>query len=118
MPLTHRLGVGAAVPAAAVLVVVGGGWLIQVGLNPVGDEWHCSAGKAPAHNSVGGSDCFREGSDLPRGWSWDRWGNRPLHSNCDRNGWVAIEDRAGDLTDCVRTGTRLPDGWRRSQLGS
>ena len=78
------------------------------------DEWHCTEGSAPAHNRVGGGDCFPTGSALPPGYRWDRWGNRPLASSCERDGWVRITNRTDDLTDCVREGTVLPPAWRRA----
>lgn len=83
--------------------------------NPVADEWQCSEGEAPADHRAGGSACFREGASLPRGYTWDKWGNRPLSSNCDKDGWTPVE--RGDLTDCVREGTKLPAGWHERRLG-
>ena len=51
------------------------------------------------------------------GFEWDPWGNRPLASNCDKDGWVLIErvpssGRPTDaVKDCVREGTELPGRW-------
>ena len=86
--------------------------------NPVADEWHCSDGEAPAgnHGSYGG--CHDKDKPLPRGYEWDPFGNRPIASNCDKDGWVLIERPVrgkgvgNTLEDCVREGTDLPGSWR------
>ena len=59
-----------------------------------------------------GSACFAEGAELPKGCRWDPLGNRPLSYNCDKDGWVEIEQVRGHDTDCMAEGTRMPDGWR------
>jgi hypothetical protein len=115
------LGVLGLVVAMAALVGVGYGFLYAV--NPMGDEWVCSDGETPA-GKVGRSGeakhynhCFEDGSTLPRGYEWDPFGNRPMPSNCDKDGWVQIErpvpgHRGATEEDCVRTGTELPEPWR------
>lgn len=80
--------------------------------NPVSDEWHCVDGKAPARHRAGGGDCFRQGSQLPEGWRWERWGNRPMVYSCDQDDWIEIVHRNGNHQDCVREGTDLPPAWR------
>ena len=97
--------------------VVGAGYAALKAVNPVGDEWQCVDGEAPAVTREGGSACFPEGSTLPAGYRWDPFGNRPLAGNCDKDGWMAIErtsTRAGEgaVEDCVREGTDLPSDWR------
>jgi hypothetical protein len=100
--------------ACALLVVAGVGLIY--GLNPMGDEWVCSEGEAPAGAGGAGGACYVEGSTLPAGVEWEPFGNRPMPYNCDKDGWVLIERtvRIGlpDLErDCVREGTDLPGRW-------
>ena len=65
---------------------------------------------------VAAAPASAEGSELPAGYRWDPWGNRPLASNCSRDGWVpVVHPRHGE--DCVREGTDLPEGWRRVTEG-
>ncbi len=105
-------------PAVLGIAITAVGLTVAVGLalvhafNPVADEWHCSQGRAPAHNRVGGSECFKEGSTLPEGYRWDRWGNRPLAHSCDDDGWVLVTNRTDNRTECVRDQAALPRGWR------
>lgn len=104
-------------PRLLVAAAVGIGLVVSMGFasvwafNPVADEWHCSQGQAPARNRAGGGDCFREESALPKGYRWERWGNRPMFYNCDADGWLRIQHRSGNRHDCVREGTVLPGGW-------
>lgn len=46
---------------------------------PLAHEMACSQGEAPANDADGGSACFKEGSELPSGYTWDPRGNYPLH---------------------------------------
>jgi hypothetical protein len=98
-------------------VLVGAGYALLWGLNPMGDEWVCSQGEAPAGAGGPGGACYPEGSTLPPGVHWDPFGNRPMPYNCDKDGWVLIErtvTRHGGTDveqDCVREGTDLPGAW-------
>jgi len=108
--------------AAAVLAgmgaVVGLFFALLWAFNPVGDEWHCSDGEAPAGPAGDYDRCYETDKPLPRGFEWDPWGNRPIASNCDKEGWVQIEriprgrGPAWAEEDCVREGTELPGRWR------
>ena len=86
-------------------------------VNPMGDEWHCSDGEAPAGKPPSYSGCYDTDKPLPRGLQWDPWGNRPMPYNCDKDGWMLIEriPRGGQPADveedCVREGTELPGRW-------
>ena len=112
----RRLLLVAAVSVAAVAGLAAAGYLLLAAVNPVGDEWQCADGEAPALHEGGGRACFAEGAELPAGYRWDPWGNRPLASNCSRDGWVPVtHPRHGE--DCVREGTDLPEGWRRVTEG-
>ncbi len=106
----HGVAVGVAVGVVAIVVAAAVLLLPQLDLT---DEWWCSDGQAPALHRSGGAACFPEGSTLPAGYRWDRWGNRPLASSCDEDGWVPVTDRTDDRADCVREGTDLPAGWHR-----
>ncbi len=116
---THRrFGLGALIAAAAAGLTLGasiallGGWALLVGANPLGDEWQCVEGEAPADHRSGGSACFEEGRKLPKGYTWDPLGNRPMSYNCDKDGWVEIEhERKGEF-ECIAEGTAVPEGWR------
>lgn len=108
---TRRRTIVAACVAGAVLVagiVIGGGALVLHAFNPVGDEWVCSQGEAPASDS----SCHPEGAELPPGVSWDPLGNRPMSYNCEGDEWVQIERGAGLESDCIAEGTAVPEGWR------
>ena len=111
--------------ASALLgVLVGGGLLVGAwfgllhAINPVGHEWICSQGQAPAGRHGRYDECFSKGRPLPAGLAWDPFGNRPMAYNCEEDGWVLVEHRvtrrgASDMVqDCVREGTALPAGWR------
>ncbi len=95
----------------------------DLAVNPMGDEWVCSDGEAPAGVPGHYNACYREGSMLPAGLTWDPFGNRPMPENCDKDGWVAIErtvrHRAGSDVehDCVREGTELPGHWHPAHRG-
>ncbi|HSV37200.1 MAG TPA: hypothetical protein VLI04_00445 [Nocardioidaceae bacterium] len=69
--LTAGLAAAAAMFAIALVAFINSGGLL-------GDEWACEQGKAPATNEVGGSNCFDEGSTLPKGFTWDVGGNHRL----------------------------------------
>ena len=98
-------------------LVVGTGFLLLWAANPMGDEWICSDGEAPAGKPGHYNICYVTGEALPRGVEWDPWGNRPMPYNCDKDGWVQIErtPREGQSADvdedCVREGTELPGRW-------
>jgi hypothetical protein len=119
---TPSTAVKVALSIAGVLVtaalVVGAGLGILFSFNPMGDEWVCSDGEAPAGADGFYNDCYDEGSTLPPGLAWDPFGNRPMPYNCDKDGWVLIErtvTRRGvldDEQDCVREGTDLPGRWQ------
>lgn len=114
--VTVTLAVVAGLAATAGLVL-GGQALVVMAVNPVGDEWQCGQGYAPADHVSGGSACFAEGSQLPHGYAWHPWGNRPMSYNCDKDGWVEIA-RGNDYEfDCVREGTDLPKNWEPFTLG-
>jgi hypothetical protein len=98
-------------------VVVAAGLTLVQGLNPVGNEWICSDGEAPAGPSGRYNNCYVLGSTLPPGVEWDPFGNRPMPYNCDKAGGMQIErtvTRRGvsdTEQDCVREGTELPGRW-------
>ncbi|GAA4700214.1 hypothetical protein GCM10023349_16040 [Nocardioides conyzicola] len=76
--------------------------------DPMGDEWQCSDGEAPA-----GNDCYPVDEPLPAGVRWDPLGNRPMSYNCDKDGWTLIEQDGGDQQDCLNDHLPLPAGWHR-----
>ena len=96
------------------LAVAGGYTLLLYAFNPVADEWQCSEGEAPADHRSGGAACFAEGSELPKGYRWDPLGNRPMGYNCDKRGWVEIEQvRSSPATPTAwPRAPRCPSGWR------
>jgi hypothetical protein len=108
---------------AACGVLVAGGFGVLYAFNPVGDEWVCSEGEAPAGPRGRYNSCYDKGSELPRGAQWDPFGNRPMPYNCDKDGWVLIErdlrapGSADTEQDCVREGTDLPGRWRVASEG-
>lgn len=105
----RRRVIVAACVAGAILcagLVVAAGAAVLYAFNPLGDEWVCSQGEAPAGNA-----CYPEGADLPPGVSWDPLGNRPMSYNCDKDGWVQIARDVVEEADCMREGTTVPDGW-------
>lgn len=110
------LVVAGVLAGAAVSVAAAFGLLWAV--NPMGDEWQCSDGEAPAGVPGRYNQCFEEDEPLPAGYEWDPWGNRPLSHNCDKRGWMLVErtvpGRRGSEVeqDCVREGTDLPGRWR------
>lgn len=69
-PVVGIAAVAALMMAALAAFILSGG--------PLANEWVCSQGYAPANNRAGGSACFKEGSDLPPGYTWDPAGNHPL----------------------------------------
>ena len=75
-------------------------------VNPMGDEWVCSEGEAPA-----GSSCYERDATLPAGVSWDPLGNRPMSYNCDKDGWSLITRDGSDEQDCLNDHLPVPVGW-------
>ncbi|KQW53159.1 hypothetical protein ASC77_02355 [Nocardioides sp. Root1257] len=75
-------------------------------LNPMGDEWQCSDGEAPAGNA-----CYPLDEPLPAGVHWDPLGNRPMPYNCDKDGWTQIQRDGSDDQDCLNDDLPLPAGW-------
>ena len=98
-------------------LIVGVGLVVAFNLNLMGDEWVCSDGEAPAGPHGVDHNCYRVGSTLPEGVTWDPSGNRPMPYNCHKDGWVAIERTVTHRgvsnveQDCVREGTDLPSRW-------
>jgi hypothetical protein len=96
----------------AVLILVGIAAVPALGLaflyavNPVGDEWVCSRGEAPAGNA-----CYPRDATLPAGVTWDPLGNRPMPYNCDKDGWTRIARDRGDEQDCLNDNLAVPVGW-------
>jgi hypothetical protein len=98
------------------VIILGGLALIPaVGLallwafNPVGDEWQCSDGEAPAGNA-----CYRTDQPLPAGLHWDPLGNRPMPYNCDKDGWTPIERDGSADRDCLNNDLPMPTGWHEA----
>ena len=58
---------------ALVAVISTAGFLIGTML--FSNEMACSEGEAPANDTEGGSACFKEGTNLPPGFTWDDRGN-------------------------------------------
>ena len=112
---TFKVALVAVGVLAAMAAVVATGFGVLYAFNPMGDEWVCSDGEAPAGRPGSYNACFETGSTLPRGYEWDPFGNRPMPYNCDKDGWVQIERpvRGGSDVeqDCVREGTDLPGRW-------
>ena len=102
--------------------VVGLGLVALYAFNPMGNEWVCSDGEAPAGADGFYNACYVEGSTLPPGVTWDPFGNRPMSSNCDQDGWLLVERTvnrrgASDVEqDCVREGTDLSGQWHFARL--
>lgn len=109
-PRRYRRGVIVAACLAGFVLcaglVVGVGAAALYAFDPLGDEWICSQGEAPAGNS-----CYPEGETLPPGVSWDPLGNRPMPYNCDKDGWVSIARDVVEGSDCIREGAAVPEGW-------
>ena len=108
----RRTRVVAGVTVAVMVLLLGGGYLLLSAANPTADEWQCAQGEAPATTSGNTRACFPEGSTLPEGFTWDPFGNRPLPSSCDKDGWVLVDGPEG-VRDCVREDQPLPSGWSR-----
>ncbi len=89
-------------------LMVGLGFAFLYAVNPVGDEWVCSQGEAPA-----GSACYPTEGPLPSGLSWDPLGNRPMSYNCDKRGWTLIEGPGTDDRDCLNKHLGVPPGWHQ-----
>jgi hypothetical protein len=92
--------------AATVAVL---GLTLLYGLNPMGDEWVCSDGEAPAGNA-----CYRLDQPLPAGLHWDPLGNRPMPYNCHKDGWTPIEHDRRDVQDCLNDDLPMPAGWHEA----
>ena len=95
------------------VLVIGGVALVPLvvlgflyAVDPMGDEWQCSEGEAPAGNA-----CYRLDEPLPAGVHWDPLGNRPMPYNCDKDGWTQIQRDGSDDLDCLNDDLPLPDGW-------
>jgi hypothetical protein len=102
---THRLLVPVLVLAGLALIpLVAVGFLHAV--DPMGDEWQCSDGEAPAGNA-----CYPLDQPLPPGIHWDPLGNRPMPYNCDKDGWTQIERDGTDEQDCLDDDLPMPAGW-------
>lgn len=86
--------------------VAGLGYAFLYALNPMGDEWVCSKGEAPA-----GSGCYPTDKPLPAGVHWDPLGNRPMSYNCDKDGWTLIQRDGRDRQDCLNDNLPMPAGW-------
>jgi hypothetical protein len=91
---------------AAVASIAGLALGFLYAVNPMGDEWQCSDGEAPAGNS-----CYPLDEPLPAGVTWDPLGNRPMSYNCDKDGWTLIQRDGRDLQDCLNDNLPLPAGW-------
>lgn len=95
-------------------LAVGGLFALLYFANPLGDEWVCSQGETPAGTDGFYNQCFKDGADLPQGFTWDPLGNRPMSYNCDKHGWMiahqtVITDGTSEVVDeCVRSDTELP----------
>jgi hypothetical protein len=88
--------------------IAGLGFAFLWAMNPMGDEWVCSDGEAPAGNA-----CYRTDQPLPPGRTWDPLGNRPMPYNCDKDGWTLIEHDRRDEQECLNDDLPLPSGWHR-----
>lgn len=119
----ERQGAGRVVGGVIAIVLVVGGLVggytaLLYAFNPVGDEWHCMEGQAPAGRDGFYNECFGTDRELPDGYTWDPYGNRPMAYNCDKDGWILVArpyTRRGVTEyerDCVREGIELPRRWR------
>jgi hypothetical protein len=115
--LRAALALGGILLGLAAVMATGVGLLWAA--NPMGDEWVCSDGEAPAGQPGRYNQCFDEDAQLPPGFDWDPFGNRPMSYNCDKDGWLLIERpvRGGADTeqDCAREGTELPGLWHPAE---
>jgi hypothetical protein len=102
IPMSIVCGVGVAAFLALGLL-----WAVD----PMGDEWACSDGEAPAGTGGPGSACYRLDQPLPSGLRWDPLGNRPMSYNCDKDGWILIERAGRDQRDCLNDDLPMPSGW-------
>jgi len=91
-----------------ITAVAGLGVGLLYGLNPMGDEWVCSQGEAPAANV---NICYPTDEPLPAGVRWDPLGNRPMPYNCDKDGWTLIEHDRREVQDCLNDNLPMPVGW-------
>jgi hypothetical protein len=101
-----RAAVAPVLILATMLTVAALGLGFLWAMNPMGDEWVCSDGEAPAGNS-----CYRIGATLPAGVHWDPLGNRPMPYNCDKDGWTLIQHGRRDQRDCLDDDLPMPPGW-------
>jgi hypothetical protein len=102
VPLTIVTGI-----ATAAVLALGLLWAF----NPMGDEWVCSEGEAPAGAGGPGSACYRRDQPLPDGLHWDPLGNRPMPYNCDKDGWTPIARDRDDARECLNDDLPMPRGW-------
>jgi hypothetical protein len=108
----RRWALGALIP----LLILGGSGGVVVfvfallySLNPMGDEWVCSDGEAPAGNA-----CYPVDETLPAGVRWDPLGNRPMPYNCNKDGWTPIEHDRRDEKECLNDELPMPAGWHEA----
>lgn len=66
---------GAATVLVAVVLVAG----FLIGTALFSNEMACYEGEVPANNTEGGSACFKEGAQLPPGFTWDVRGNYKIN---------------------------------------
>ncbi len=67
------------VAAVAVVAFVGFVIVFLVGTALFSKEMACVEGEAPANTEDGTSACFKEGSELPPGFTWDPRGNYQIN---------------------------------------
>ena len=106
--------------AAAVLAgVAGATGAVSYFTGPIPiDEWQCARNEVPVFHGasiVDGQSCLPPGAELPKGWTWDPLGNRPMACE-SRYGWYQIRPsgKPGGSYDCARSGEALPEGWVRA----
>lgn len=76
-PRGHGRAIALTVAAVVVGLVVAAGIYIASGAWYV--EYECSKGEAPASSPRSGNGCFKEGSDLPSGFTFDEGGNKRIN---------------------------------------
>lgn len=100
----------AALVLTGLATAAGLGLALLWAMNPLADEWVCAEGEAPAGNA-----CYRTDRPLPDGLEWDPLGNRPMPSNCDKDGWTLIEHDRRDLQECLSDDLPMPQGWHPAE---
>lgn len=68
---TAAITLGVVIGLLVVIFVIKFFW----GMLLFSNEMACSEGEAPATDIHGGSTCFKEGTELPKGFTWDVRGN-------------------------------------------